>query len=71
MAGYPLEKGLEPTPVFLHEESHRQRSLVGYSSWGHKQSNTTEVSYQACKLKVVRSFLLTGVRGNTFEESMW
>ena len=27
--------------VFLHGESHGQRSLVGYSPWGHKESDTT------------------------------
>ena len=27
----------QPTPSFLPGESHRQRSLVGYSSWGLKQ----------------------------------
>ena len=31
-----------PTPVFLREESHGQRSLVGYSPWGRKESDTTE-----------------------------
>ena len=31
-----------PTPVFLPGESHGQRSLVGYSPWGHKESDTTE-----------------------------
>ena len=30
------------TPVFLPEESHGQRSLVGYSPWSHKESDTTE-----------------------------
>ena len=30
------------TPVFLPGEFHRQRSLVGYSPWGHKESDTTE-----------------------------
>ena len=25
-----------------HGESHGQRSLVGYSPWGHKESDTTE-----------------------------
>ena len=30
------------TPVFLPGESHEQRSLEGYSPWGHKQSDTTE-----------------------------
>ena len=29
----PLEKGMLPTPVFLPEEFHRQRSLIGYSLW--------------------------------------
>ena len=32
----------QPTPVFLPGESHRQRSLVGYCSWGHKESDKTE-----------------------------
>ena len=27
----PLEKEMEPTPVFLPGKSHGQRSLVGYS----------------------------------------
>ena len=30
------------TPVFLPGESHGERSLVGYSPWGHKESDTTE-----------------------------
>ena len=30
------------TPVFLREKSHGQRSLVGYSPWGHKESDMTE-----------------------------
>ena len=40
-----LEKGLatlHPTPVFLPGKFHGQRSLVGYSPWGHKKSDTTE-----------------------------
>ena len=32
----------QPIPVFLPRESHRQRSLVGYSTWGHKESDTIE-----------------------------
>ena len=27
----------QPTPVFLPRKSHGQRSLVGYSPWGHKE----------------------------------
>ena len=32
----------QPTPVFLPRESHGQRSLMGSSPWGHKESDTTE-----------------------------
>ena len=32
----------QPTPVFLPGESHGQRSLVGCSPWGRKESDTTE-----------------------------
>ena len=35
-----------PTPVFLPGESHGQRSLRGYSPWGHKESDTTEARAQ-------------------------
>ena len=31
-----------PTLALLHGESHGGRSLVGYSPWGHKESDTTE-----------------------------
>ena len=29
-------------PIFLPEKPHRQRSLVGYSPWGRKESDMTE-----------------------------
>ena len=32
----PLEKGILPTPIFLPGEYYGQRSLAGYSPWGHK-----------------------------------
>ena len=34
----------QPTPVLLPGESHGQRSLEGYSPWGHKESDMTEVT---------------------------
>ena len=37
----PLEKEMQPTPGFLPEKSHRQRSLVGCSPWGRKEPKTT------------------------------
>ena len=33
----PWRRKWQPTPVFLPGKSHGQRSLVGYSSWGHKR----------------------------------
>ena len=33
-----MEKDMATTPVFLPGESHGQRSLAGYSPWGHKDS---------------------------------
>ena len=33
---------MQPSPAFLPGESQGRGSLVGYSSWGHKESNTTE-----------------------------
>ena len=38
----PLEKEMAPTPVFLPGKSHGRRSVVGYSPWGRKESDTTE-----------------------------
>ena len=38
----PWRRERLPTPVFLLGESHGQRSLVGYSLWGHKESDMTE-----------------------------
>ena len=38
----PWRRRWQSTPVFLPEKSHGQRSLAGYSPWGHKESDTTE-----------------------------
>ena len=38
----PGEGNWQPTPVFLPGESHGQRSLVEYSPWDRKESDTTE-----------------------------
>ena len=39
----PWSRKWQPTPVFLPGDSHVQRSLAGYSPWGRKESDTTEV----------------------------
>ena len=38
----PWRRKWHPIPVFLPGESHGQRSLEGYSPWGHKELDTTE-----------------------------
>ena len=39
---FPWRRKWQPTPVFLPRGFYGQRSLVGYSPWGRKQSYTTE-----------------------------
>ena len=41
--GDPLEEDIG-NPLQLPGESHGQRSLVGYSPWGCKESDTIEVT---------------------------
>ena len=49
----PWRRKWQPTPVFLPGESHGQRSLVGYSPWGRKESDTAEwVNSKLYKLRV-------------------
>ena len=38
----PRSRNWQPTPVFLPGKFHGQRSLVGYSPWGCKESDTSE-----------------------------
>ena len=40
----PWRRARQPTPVFLPWESHEQRSLVGYSPWGCKELDMTEMT---------------------------
>ena len=39
---HPLEEGMATTFIILPGESHGQRSLVGYSPWGHQEFDITE-----------------------------
>ena len=40
----PWRREQLPTPVFLPGESHGQRSLEGYSPWGHKEADMNELT---------------------------
>ena len=42
LGGSALRRQWHPTPVLLPGKSHGQRSLVGYSPWGCKESDMTE-----------------------------
>ena len=44
----PWRRAWQPTPVFLPGKFQGQRSLVGYSLQGHKESDMTEVIQHAC-----------------------
>ena len=39
---WKLEKGMSTHSSVLEENPHGQRSLVGYSPWGRKESDMTE-----------------------------
>ena len=51
----PLGRKWQPTPVFLPGKFHGQRSLLGYSPWGCRESDTTEQlsTHHACSLSAV------------------
>jgi len=40
----PWRRAWQPIPVFLPGESHRQKSLAGYSPQGHRELDTTEAT---------------------------
>ena len=45
----PCSRKWQPTPVLLPGEFHGQGSLVGYSPWGHKESDTIECTHTHTK----------------------
>ena len=46
----PWRRAWQPTAVSLPGESHGQRSLADYSPWGHRESDTTEMTRHAPRL---------------------
>ena len=64
----PLEKEMathkwQPTPVLVPGKSHGQRSLVGYSLWGRRESDMTErLHFQTRLGKVPQSESTKGFR---------
>ena len=44
----PWGRVWQPSSIFLPGESRGQRSLAGYSPWGHKELDTTEQRTRTC-----------------------
>ena len=53
----PWRREWQPTPVFLPEEFNGQRSMEGYSPWGHKELDTTK--------RLTRSLFISLIIGKT------
>ena len=68
----------QPTPVFLPGRSHGQRSLAGYSPWGHKESDKSHPlsmhAYLTCSFLSPGSLEQAGPRDSSSpgrEEQRW
>ena len=62
----PWRRAWQPTPLFLPGESHRQRSLAGYSSWGCKESGmSVETSHTGVHKLLLRDYLILGLDDTT------
>ena len=71
----PKRREWLPTPVFLPGEFHGQRSLVGYSPWGCKESDTAEATWHARrdpspKAKSFLEYHIPGLSGDGKEGSL-
>ena len=67
----PRRRAQQPAPVLLPGESHGQRSLAGYSPWGRKESDTTELTWRRFSgywKEMVLPRQPTPYEGDTFEE---
>ena len=61
----PWRREWQPTPVFLPGRPHGQRSLVGSSPWGHKESDTTEC---VCVNEYIHTQLFRKVKDTASEQ---
>ena len=73
MGKIPWRRKWQPSQVLLPGESHGQRTLVGYSPWGRKESDTTEQLSTAQKLTGQRRKSIVGRRLTVWatREAMW
>ena len=59
----PWRREWQPTAVFLPGKSYGQRSLVGYSPWGRKESDTTEHVHAQASIKMGKKMLVNQTSG--------
>jgi len=73
----PWRREWQPTPVFLPGEFYGQRSLVGCSPWGPKESDTTErltFSFQEfgyVRKRAILSLIYDSLGGSYNEKCRW
>ena len=58
----------QPAPVSLPRKSHGRRSLAGYSPWGRKESDTTELTARTYALALRVAGCVTAGRVLTLSE---
>ena len=61
----PWRRAWQPTPVFCLENPYEQESLAGYSSWGRKESDTTEQLSTAHREPATQARHLNGFPGGS------
>ena len=66
---YKRRRKWQPTPGFLPGASHGQRSLEGYSQWGHTESDTTQMTKQQIEDRW-KNIAHTKVQGKISRKSM-
>ena len=67
----PLEEGMATHPSISAWRIHRQRSLVGYSPWGHKESDTTERLTLSLFLSVTKLALMRRAELVDLKSNVW
>ena len=65
----------QPFPVFLPGKSHGQRSLAGYSPWGHREPHMTERlstthNTVVCTLLTIQFYTINNVKKKTLAETL-
>ena len=67
----PWRRKWQPTPVFLPGESHGQRSLVGYSSQGRKEWDTTERLHFHFHYRFTKMLCPSGSGESSYSSPTW